>query len=539
MGIPQTTKTSSSLFPSTSSIFTAYASASATITLLQQAYFQFIPTPLHDRLTILLRRLLHRRSSSVFTLLVEEYDGAKSNPLFEALEAYLCHKVLTTSATCLKAATDSITNSGGGGGGGGAVPLSLTLARDEEFKEVFNGVEVRWVFTCSDPPKVRRKPSYSYNYEEGETEINSNDDRVRLFRLNFLKDHKDVVLNSYIPKVMEEADKIMNKERVLKIWTLKYSGFSYDKKGKWESVKLNHPSTFSSLALDPSLKAMIIQDLNLFLDRKDFYRKVGRAWKRGYLLYGPPGTGKSSLIAAIANYLKFDVYDLQLMHIQGDDMLRKLLLSTTNRSILVIEDIDCSMGLPKKRKGDEEDDDDDSDNEGKSSSKGKEGPNPAKISLSGLLNFIDGLWSSCGDERIIIFTTNHKERIDPALLRPGRMDVHVHMSYLGMPAFKILAANYLDKSVNDTDDEPHCLYGEIERMIETTNVTPAEVAEELMKSKDVDVVLDGVVELLKRKRVEVEAEEIEKERVRKIRKVKKEEKAKKRELLQALVDKAI
>ena len=55
-----------------------------------------------------------------------------------------------------------------------------------------------------------------------------------------------------------------------------------------------------------------------------------------------------------------------------------------------------------------------------------------QFTLSGLLNMIDGLWSSCGDERIIVFTTNHKDRLDPALLRPGRMDLHVHMSYCTM-----------------------------------------------------------------------------------------------------------
>ncbi|KAK9748436.1 hypothetical protein RND81_02G057100 [Saponaria officinalis] len=488
-------------FPSTSSIFAAYASASATITLLQQAYYQFVPKPLHDYLSAFVHRILRRRSTSMFTLLVEEDDDVKTNPLFEALEAYMCHKVLTTSATCLKATTDSITNSGGGGGG---VPLTLNLARDEKFKDVVDGVEVCWSFRCIDPRKAGYMPSYySYNYLEAETLATY--DRIRFFELRFLKDHKDFVLNSYIPKVMEIADKIMNKERILKLWTLKYSGS--EKRAKWESVKLNHPSTFDSLALDPELKSTIIHDLDLFLERKDFFRKVGRAWKRGYLLYGPPGTGKSSLIAAIANYLKFDVYDLQLMHIEGDDMLRKLLLSTTNRSILVIEDIDCSMGLPKKRK-DDEDDDDDSDDDGKSKSK----KGSAKISLSGLLNFIDGLWSSCGAERIIIFTTNHKDRIDPALLRPGRMDVHVHMSYLGMSAFKTLASNYLGIPV---DGEPHRLYEQIEGMIRTTNVTPAEVAEEMMKSKEVDVVLEGVVALLRRKQIESETQATEKERVKK------------------------
>ncbi|MFS7953528.1 putative ATPase, AAA-type, core, P-loop containing nucleoside triphosphate hydrolase [Helianthus anomalus] len=54
------------------------------------------------------------------------------------------------------------------------------------------------------------------------------------------------------------------------------------------------------------------------------------------------------------------------------------------------------------------------------------------VSVSGFLNFIDGLWSSCGDQRIIVFTTNHKEKLDHALLRPGRMDVHINTSYLWM-----------------------------------------------------------------------------------------------------------
>jgi chaperone BCS1 len=51
------------------------------------------------------------------------------------------------------------------------------------------------------------------------------------------------------------------------------------------------------------------------------------------------------------------------------------------------------------------------------------------VTLSGLLNFIDGLWSSCGGERIIVLTTNHVERLEPALVRSGRMDRHVEMSY--------------------------------------------------------------------------------------------------------------
>lgn len=110
---------------------------------------------------------------------------------------------------------------------------------------------------------------------------------------------------------------------------------------------------------------------------------------------------------------------------------------------------------------------------------------------------MDGLWSSCGDERIIVLTTNHKERLDPALLRPGRMDVHINLTYCTSKAFEILATNYLGGEAIR-----HPLYEEIEGLIDDTNVTPAEVAEELMKSDDVDVVMEGLAKFVKVKREE-------------------------------------
>lgn len=117
------------------------------------------------------------------------------------------------------------------------------------------------------------------------------------------------------------------------------------------------------------------------------------------------------------------------------------------------------------------------------------------LTLSGLLNFIDGLWSSCGDEKIIVFTTNHKDRLDPALLRPGRMDMHIHMSYCTFSGFKVLASNYLGI-------KSHCKFNEIEKLIAEVEVTPAEIAEELMKSEQVETALEKVVELMCKKRAE-------------------------------------
>ncbi|XVE82569.1 hypothetical protein DITRI_Ditri16bG0016100 [Diplodiscus trichospermus] len=171
----------------------------------------------------------------------------------------------------------------------------------------------------------------------------------RSFELRFHKKHKDIVLGSYVPSIHEKAKAIKNGQRVLKMLTLNTQSFGAV---KCDSSNFEHPANFETLAMDPELKNAVMEDLNRFVRRK-FYKRVGRAWKRGYLLYGPPGTGKSSLVAAMANYLKFDIYDLQLANIVRDSDLRNLLLSTGNRSILVIEDIDCSVDLHDRWHDDE------------------------------------------------------------------------------------------------------------------------------------------------------------------------------------------
>lgn len=230
--------------------------------------------------------------------------------------------------------------------------------------------------------------------------------KLRHYELSFHKKHTDTVLNLYLPHVLKKAKAVKEDCNTVKLHTVL--------RNCWDAnnVVLKHAMTFKDLALDSELKKMIVKDLDIFRNGKEYYRRVGRVWKRRYLLFGPPGTGKSNLIASMANHLKFDIYHLDLTDIQFSSDLQFLLLTMPSRSMLVIEDNDCSVELQNRE-----------------SSKilaTNQGGN--RVTLSGLLNFIDGSWSWCGEGRIILFSTNQKEKLDPALLRPGRMDVHIHMS---------------------------------------------------------------------------------------------------------------
>jgi chaperone BCS1 len=256
--------------------------------------------------------------------------------------------------------------------------------------------------------------------------------------------------------------------------------------------------------MDPEKKKEIMEDLIDFANGQSFYHKTGRAWKRGYLLYGPPGTGKSSMIAAMANFLGYDIYDLELTEVHNNSELRKLLMKTSSKSIIVIEDIDCSINLSNRKKNK---------NNGSAVSSGSVSvssrsyydsgvadlrgggggeENGNSITLSGLLNFTDGLWSCCGSERIFVFTTNHIEKLDPALLRSGRMDMHIFMSYCSMQALKILLKNYLGVDLDDS------VLKELEEVIEMAKMTPADISEVLIKNRrKKEKAVDELLEILK------------------------------------------
>ena len=228
---------------------------------------------------------------------------------------------------------------------------------------------------------------------------------------------------------------------VLQVYTNTGSDGGFRKMRRmWDSQPFKHPATFDTLALDSKLKEAVMQKLDTFSKDADFYSQTGRAHKMGFFLFGPPGTGKTTFIAAVANYLHYSIYDSDLTGVSSNLELRALLTQISDRAVVVIEDID-TVDLPNRANAPlTNETGPPADRWGR---KGREEDARSKLTLGGVLNFADGIRSSCGSERIFIFTTNHPERLDPALVRPGRMDMHIELSYCTFEVFASLCRTHL------------------------------------------------------------------------------------------------
>ncbi|KAL5080170.1 hypothetical protein RYX36_008591 [Vicia faba] len=376
-------------------------------------------------------------------------------------------------------------------------PLVLSMDDNQEIVDEFNGIKVWW--SANHIPSI----SQSFSYYPAS-------DEKRFLTLTFHKRNRDVITTSYIQHVLEKGKAITTKNRQLKLYTNNPSNNWWGSKtSKWNHTIFEHPARFETLAMEPEKKEEIINDLVKFKRGKEYYAKIGKAWKRGYLLFGPPGTGKSTMVSAIANFMNYDVYDLELTTIKDNNELKRLLIDTSSKSIIVIEDIDCSLDLTGQRKEKKEKDENDEKMDPIKKAE-KQEEKKSKVTLSGLLNFIDGIWSACGAERIIIFTTNFVDKLDPALIRRGRMDKHIEMSYCGYQAFKVLARNYLDVEFHDES------FPVIEKLLGEINMTPADVAENLMPksiTEDFESCLKNLIQSLEIEKKKVQ-DEAEKEKVK-------------------------
>jgi mitochondrial chaperone BCS1 len=218
----------------------------------------------------------------------------------------------------------------------------------------------------------------------------------------------------------------------------------------WQAMGQIKGRPLATVIADDDRVERLADDLRRFRSRGDWYADRGIPWRRGYLLFGPPGTGKSSAIRALATELGMDIATLDVGR-SGltDDALREALMTAPRNALVAIEDIDAVFTQ-------------------------RDVASKAGVSFSGLLNAIDGVATQEG--RALVMTTNHLERLDPALIRPGRADVHLELGLVGAGAAAQLFARFFP------DDAARAVA--FARAIGTQRFSPAELQGWLLANAD-------------------------------------------------------
>ncbi|KAF4336437.1 mitochondrial chaperone BCS1 [Fusarium beomiforme] len=317
----------------------------------------------------------------------------------------------------------------------------------------------------------------------------------------------------------------------------------------WQRCMSRASRPISTVILNEKVKQDVIADVNDYLDpnTRRWYSNRGIPYRRGYLLHGPPGTGKSSLSLALAGFFRMRIYMVSLSStMASEENLATLFAELPRRCVVLLEDIDTA-GLTHTREETKGDAADTAVPVTVEPTKPGLPPTtapalPGRLSLSGLLNILDGVASQEG--RVLIMTTNHLEKLDKALIRPGRVDMIVEFGRAdaGMSAsiFRAIYAPYegedtpingteildpeeaqkqaalAEKTRQETIERVNALADKFAAKVPELEFSPAEIQGLLLKHKRnpeavIDAVDDWVIETRKEKK-QKEIEDAEKRR---------------------------
>jgi chaperone BCS1 len=169
--------------------------------------------------------------------------------------------------------------------------------------------------------------------------------------------------------------------------------------GSWNLIGTRLPRGFDSVILENDTMNEVVARVEEFFSSSEWYQERGIPYQMGFLFHGPPGNGKTSTAIALASQFNRDIH-LAKIDALSDHIFRQVMSHLPQHSILLIEDIDCFFQERRQVPG-----------------------NDPLMTFSGFLNALDGVIGTEG--RLLILTSNHPERLDGALLRPGRIDYKV------------------------------------------------------------------------------------------------------------------
>lgn len=184
--------------------------------------------------------------------------------------------------------------------------------------------------------------------------------------------------------------------------------------------------SLDTVILKPGQIESLVGDIKRFLRDEELYVDMGMPYHRGILLYGMPGTGKTSIAAAAANALGLDIFLVTVSEVKTEKALKAILGSIPARSVLVLEEIDsCGAATDGATKD-------------------------TGLSRDVLLQALDGFTAPHG--LITIMTTNHYDRLDPALTRAGRVDLKLEIGAVNTEQITRLCQRFIGYVPDDLPD---------------------------------------------------------------------------------------
>jgi cytidylate kinase len=178
--------------------------------------------------------------------------------------------------------------------------------------------------------------------------------------------------------------------------------YSSSGKGYWDCRESVYSQSFDMIFIPDCVKQQLIDDIDSFTKNKERYVQFGRSYKKTFLLTGVPGSGKTSLAKAVALKYSRAVYALNFTKMMTDESFLMLMEDIKDDSILLIEDIDAFFFERKAQ--------------------------DINVSFSAIINVLDGVLSK-GNGLLVFITANNPDRLDPALVRPGRIDKMIKFDY--------------------------------------------------------------------------------------------------------------